>query len=374
MAASIPGIIAWPVVGFVAAVFAGRWLLVRDTIVDRLLNKLFGWGLLSLLLYRCGMTPGIASLAHQLALGCTVMSSMCLQGIVRIWALGAEPAAIRRRHRVCCTLAVASTAAILLAGTSARQDGRLVELTLDTEGVVVWTAFGLPLLLNVWLLARMCAHELRAGGIGLAGKLVCGTLIWAATLFGANLVLSTVWVVTGWQGLGAQMVRVETTVTLCLLVDATLVAIPLVQTLLAMAELDRAGRAGRRLRPLWRDLTTAVPEIVLRPAAGEQADPETRLMRMTVEIQDALLQLGRYAPTSAMAGSGCPLTDYAHQVAYAALAREAGAAPIGSSPARLPVPAPDFDAGLRQLLDLARVWPVARAAAGERVPSAVGVG
>lgn len=73
-------------------------------------------------------------------------------------------------------------------------------------------------------------------------------------------------------------------------------------------------------------------------------------------------------------GCGLPLTDYAHRVACAAPARGAGAALIGSSPPRSPVPAADFDAGLRQLLELAPVWPSARASAGERVPRAVGVG
>ncbi|WP_280260161.1 MAB_1171c family putative transporter [Nocardia abscessus] len=372
MSASISGFVAWPVIGFVAAVLAGRWLLVRDTPVDKLLNQLFLWGLLSLLLYRCTMTPGIASLAHQLSLGCTVMASMCLQGIVRIWAFDADPAAVRRRHRVCCVLAAASTAAILLAGASARQDGRLVDLTLDAEGLVVWTAFGLPLLVNVSLLARMCVRELRTGGIDLAEKLVCGLMIWAATLFGVNLALSTVRAITGWQRWGTHLIRIEATVTICLALDAAVVAIPLIRSLLATAELDRAGRFCRRLRPLWRDLTTAVPEIVLRPAAGERADPGTQLLRMTVEIQDALLHLGRYAP--APPGSRCPMADYAHQVACAAVARKAGSAPIGSNSARLPVPAADFDAELRQLLDLARVWPAARASAGERAPVAVGVG
>jgi hypothetical protein len=105
MSSSISGIVAWPVIGFVAAVLAGRCLLVRETVVDKLLNQLFLWGLLSLLLYRCTMTPGIASLAHQLSLGCTVMASMCLQGIVRIWAFDVDPAAVRCRHRVCRVLA-----------------------------------------------------------------------------------------------------------------------------------------------------------------------------------------------------------------------------------------------------------------------------
>lgn len=365
MLSPIPGVIAWPAIGLVAAVLAGRSVLVRDTVVDQLLNRLFLWGLLSLLLYRCTMTPGLASLAHQLALGCTVMSSMCLQGIVRVWAFDADPVAVWRRHRVCCVLAAACAAAILLAGTSARQEGRLVDLTASPGDIVVWTAFGLPLLVNTALLARMCMRELRSGGIGVEGKLVSGGMAWAAILFGINLALSLVQMVTGWQGGGAHLTRVEASVTACLVLDAMFIAIPLVKSQLAAAELDRAGRTCRRLRPLWRDLTAAVPEIVLRPGPEDRTDPKSRLMRMTVEIQDALLHLGRYAPaTAGPAGSGCPLTDYAHQVAQAALARKSGSAPVGSPPARLPVPAKDFDAGLRQLLDLARVWPAARATAG----------
>ncbi|MBF6466824.1 hypothetical protein IU427_16780 [Nocardia beijingensis] len=362
---SVPGMIAWPALGFVAVVGAGRLALLRDTMVDRLVNRLFVWGVLSLLLYRCTMTPGIASLTHQLALGCTVMSSMCLQGIVRVWAFDADPAAVRRRHQVSCAIAAGCTAAILLAGTPARQEGRLVDLTPDVEGLVVWSAFCLPLLVNVSLLAAMCLRELRSRDVGLAVKVVSGGMIWAATLFAANLVLSMVQVISGRPGLGTQVLRIEATVIICLTLDAALVAIPLVRALLATVELDRSGRSCRRLRPLWRDLTAAVPEIVLRPAADEREDAKVRLLRMTVEIQDALLQLGRYAPAAAEpVGSGCPLTDYARRVACAAAARRSGSAPGGRTAVRLPVPAADFDAGLRQLLDLARVWPAARAAAG----------
>ncbi|MBF6202738.1 hypothetical protein [Nocardia sputi] len=51
-------------------------------------------------------------------------------------------------------------------------------------------------------------------------------------------------------------------------------------------------------------------------------------------------------------------------MACAVIARKAGSAPLASTSVQPPVPAADFDAGLRQLLDLARVWPTARAAAG----------
>ncbi|MEV6321160.1 hypothetical protein AB0M45_08170 [Nocardia sp. NPDC051787] len=131
MLSPIPGVIAWPAIGLVAAVLAGRSVLMRDTVVDQLINRLFLWGLLSLLRYRCAMAPGVASLAHQLALGCTVMSSMCLQGIVRVWAFDADPVAVWRRHRVCGVVAAGCAATILLAGTSARHEGRLVDLSVS---------------------------------------------------------------------------------------------------------------------------------------------------------------------------------------------------------------------------------------------------
>lgn len=77
---------------------------------------------------------------------------------------------------------------------------------------------------------------------------------------------------------------------------AGVVAIPLASTLLARTGWDRTGRYCRRLQPLWRDVTAAVPEIVLelpRDRHG-RVQPATRLHRMIVEIRDSLLHLKRY--------------------------------------------------------------------------------
>ncbi|WP_373862755.1 DUF6545 domain-containing protein [Nocardia amamiensis] len=53
-----------------------------------------------------------------------------------------------------------------------------------------------------------------------------------------------------------------------LLIITLLTAIPLVIAVLARARWDQPGVHCRRLHPLWRDLTTAVPEV---GGAGQSA-------------------------------------------------------------------------------------------------------
>ncbi|WP_433199776.1 DUF6545 domain-containing protein [Nocardia sp. CA-107356] len=85
---------------------------------------------------------------------------------------------------------------------------------------------------------------------------------------------------------------------------------PLISTLLTHIGWDRTGRYCRRLRPMWADLTAAVPEIVLemRRDHNGRTDPAIRLHRMTVEIRDSLLHLERYSdsPDDLAATGGDP--------------------------------------------------------------------
>ncbi|WP_159921171.1 MULTISPECIES: hypothetical protein [Nocardia] len=221
MSSSIPGVVAWPAICLVAAVVAFRLMLLRDTVVDQLVNRLFVWGLLSLLLYRCAMTPASASPAHQLVLGCTVMSSMCLQGVVRVWAADVQLGAVWRRHRVCC-------------------DRRRVHRR-DPAGGRIGSARGEA--------RRPDAGRGRPGGVD----------------------------------------RVRTPAA-----DEHLAVGPYVPTGVAVRRHRPGGKAGVRAM-IWaaagshrrghRDRAAARPD--------ERVDASTRLMRMTVEIQDALSQLGR---------------------------------------------------------------------------------
>ncbi|WP_324194026.1 DUF6545 domain-containing protein, partial [Nocardia farcinica] len=92
------------------------------------------------------------------------------------------------------------------------------------------------------------------------------------------------------------------------------------------------SRYCRRLKPLWRDLTAAVPEIVLALPQDRfgRVEPATRLHRMTAEIRDSLLQLKRYGAVDEP-GQGADV--YARRVAAAIAAKNAGVAPqISTAP------------------------------------------
>ncbi|MET9028601.1 MAB_1171c family putative transporter [Nocardia sp. NPDC004168] len=179
-------------------------------------------------------------------------------------------------------------------------------------------------------------------------------------------------VLTGWPELGPHLPRVEFITVVCFVSSSTLLAVPLGTWLIERVGLDRPTRSCRRLRPLWRDLTEAVPEIVLLPDTDsrEPVLPATRLLRMAVEVRDALLHLRPYFPEE----PGDPWADelpldterYAHKLAYAVRARKAGVPPVGAEviPGS-PLGARDFDTDLQHLLALARVWPRAHATFGK---------
>ncbi|MEU2251545.1 MAB_1171c family putative transporter [Nocardia xishanensis] len=144
------------------------------------------------------------------------------------------------------------------------------------------------------------------------------------------------------------------------------VAVPLVSTLLTHIGWDRTGRYCRRLRPMWTDLTAAVPEIVLEPRRDQnrRTDPAIRLHRMTVEIRDSLLHLKRYSDSpDDLAATGGDPHIYARRIAEAIATKATGHPPSTSrfTPRYQVQPgARDLTAELRQLLALAKAWPHAR--------------
>ncbi|WP_156763932.1 DUF6545 domain-containing protein [Mycobacterium sp. 852002-50816_SCH5313054-b] len=81
-------------------------------------------------------------------------------------------------------------------------------------------------------------------------------------------------------------------------IGSAVAAIPLFSRILQIAHLDKYSRRRKHLMPLWRDLTTACPEIVyLRRGHGPvvRTPSRYRLHRTVVEIRDCILILSRYA-------------------------------------------------------------------------------
>ncbi|MEV6338587.1 MAB_1171c family putative transporter [Nocardia vinacea] len=363
MSSLIPAAFGWLVLGYVGLVTAGRLMLLRDTIIDQLINRMLVWSIAALLCYRCDSTPSVTNPACALASGCVVMTTMHLYVIARYTLAETEPTAVWQRLRRCGFVAAAATVVMLLAGMAAQDDGRPVDLSTHGPAAIFAIAYAAPLAVNMVVFVLGGIHELRLGDLSVEIQLVGWILGISGGFVLCSQTLSVAQVLTGQPNLGPQLPRGELDFVLCLTLDVTLLAIHVLSTLLTLAGWDRDGRLCRQLRPLWRDLTAAVPEIVLPADPRHGADPVTRLFRMTVEIRDALLHLGSYLPADTAqpqreAEPDWEITDYAHRLAYAVRARKAGERPavVGSRP-RLPMTAHDFDAELRHLLGLARVWP-----------------
>jgi hypothetical protein len=238
---------------------------------------------------------------------------------------------------------------------------------------VITIALGVPVAINTAVFARRVLKEYGVGDLTVMERFVGTGMVLSMAFVWATQLLSGVELVIGWPHLGPHLPRAELAFTVGVAINSIAPAFPLAMSLLRAAGMDRAGRACRRLEPLWRDLTAAVPEIVKPPVqSGNPRDSAIRLFRMTVEIRDALMHLGPYLPAEARgpAESVRDAGDYARWIAYAARARRAGAAPdYRVAASQLPLGDGEFDADLGQLLDLARVWrgPECDAPAGDRI-------
>lgn len=356
MSSPVPAVFAVPVIVFVVAVLAGRRVLLNSTAIDRLLNRALAWTALSLMLLERGIAPRFGSLLHQLSMGATMFGIASLYGAAMLWA-DADPRLAARRQRYFDLAAASSVLLILIIGTPYRRAGTLLGQDSSWQEFVVSAVMWIPLIAVGTLVWRVGLRELRGREVTRYERVVFTALLAAPFIAGAGLAGSIARHTGHWQADDPQLTRWAAPSFGTVFVLAAMLAVPLLEVLSARAGFDRAGRYCRRLRPLWRDLTAAVPEIVL-PATGS-APTDARLLRMTVEIRDALMQLHRYLPTDHATVLDPPSSaHYAWQLHRAIAAKRTGAAPTIAPRQADPFGAPsnDFDADIRRLLDLARVW------------------
>lgn len=359
----IPGFIAWPLTVCVAVFAVGRFLLFRDRIVDRLINRLYAWSAAAMLLYRFASMSGASGpvSALALALGCVVMATTYLYAIGCVHLSDIAPDTLRGRLRRCSLVALISTVAVLIAGARASSEGRPVDMSLAWDGIVIAIAVGAPAAINTAVFVRMVVREYRADDRTAAERVVGAGMILSMMFVWGTLLLSGLQLTTGWPQLGPHMPRAELAFTVGVVVNGIAPAFPLSMAFMRAVGLDREGRVCRRLDPLWRDLTAAVPEIVMHPAVdtGAPRDPATRVFRRAVEIRDALMHLAPYMPAGQrpLVESGGNPEDYAKRIAHAARARMTGIAPMYSTVAsQSPIGGGDFHTDLEKLLDLAQAW------------------
>ncbi|CAM4378818.1 MAB_1171c family putative transporter [Nocardia ninae] len=382
MTSPIPGVIAWPVLGLLSLITVGRWWLLNDDHVDRLINRALAAALLGLLLRESSMErlltqllpfddADVVNIARQLSFGCILLTVGPIYGIARLWG-GADPDQTGRRQRVYDAITVAASVVVLIAGTPARRSNQLIDQAMGWPAVVAWVAFYGPIGATAMLVGRISIHEIRTadatttwrertlylGVFGIAAAIgldaMASPLITAIEVLNDEPSRDPEMRMKAWTFFGAAAGA------------GCVVAVPLISTVLTITGWDRTGRYCRRLRPVWRDLTAAVPEIVLelpRDRHG-RVEPATRLHRMTVEIRDSLQHLRRYTDADVEFDSFAQDPDgYARHVAAAIDAKTAGHAPVTKvgdprPPAQLGVR--NLTAELQQLLALAEAWPHAR--------------
>lgn len=358
---TVPPSVLVSVVILVTVVTVGRWLLVNETAADRLINRAWSWDLLGLLL------SGIASAAHSPDLGRRLFLGGGLMAVGNIYGLarlvdGSDTETARRRQRRYDATSAAAAISVIIGAP-------LVHGALPMEYTeFIWALTAVPMAFSGFLVGRACLRELRIAGSSTKERITYTALLAFSVYWSVSSVIALVRSIAGtppsnpgavWAVLAFLMLAAVTLLT----------AIPLITALLARAGWDRTGRACRRLRPLWLDLTAAVPEVVLFHDDSLPGESASRLYRMTVEIWDALLHLKPYLPISPERGIRTEIDNdvrgYAFQLAQAVRAKRDGAGPALEFPARSVARAEPRGraAELRYLLELAHEWP--KAAAGQ---------
>ncbi|WP_159839795.1 MAB_1171c family putative transporter [Nocardia sp. CY41] len=390
MTSPIPGLITWPVLTVLASVLACRWWLLRESLVDRLINRALAAAVFEHLLREAWfeqalawLLPGadrdVVNVARQLSLGAVLLTVSHIYGIAELWA-GADPAQTWRRQRRYYLVTITATAVILIAGTPARRADQLIDQTLGWRAVVIWVVFALPLGATALHVGRVSVREMRAAGettwseralytaiLGTVAALGGVAVVYPIEAFSSVLTGRPSWDPEmrwkAWSGFLLSAVGAPAVVT-----------VPLISALLTHFGWDRTSRYCRRLQPMWADLTAAVPGIVLETPHDHygRTDPAIRLHRMTVEIRDSLLHLKRYSDSpDDLAATGGDPHSYARRVAEAIATKAAGHPPRASRfppRHRIRPGTRDLTAELHQLLALAEAWPHVRGLAKSPEP------
>ncbi|MFI9406416.1 MAB_1171c family putative transporter [Nocardia sp. NPDC052316] len=332
------------------AVVVGRWLLVNETTLDRRINSALSWYAGALALYGSATTQHLDGLAPQLFLVGGVMAGAHVYGFARTLANGDTVAAPLRQRRY-NALAMMVAIAVLVGP--------------PTLFTAVWFGCTLLSMVSGLLVALACVRELRTAESSTTENLAYWGLL-VVVLYWELTGIITIWRVmhgSAPQNAGIAWIAAAG---IAFAVLAALISVPLVLAIMALIGWDSSGRACRRLRPLWRDLTDAMPEVVLWQAP--EPESASRLYRMTVEIQDAALHLRPYLPDLS-AGQALrtqtSVADHALRLAFAVQIKAHGNT-FGyvTDSERYATPASgDRTSELRNLLDLAREWPKARARA-----------
>ena len=291
---------------FLVAVLVIRVPLVRSTRMDRLINNAYVVAVLSALLREPaiarqvdslvpGGLPTLFDLWHFLfLLACSLTVGMFL-----MWNRGID--GYRRPLRLLVGLSCLLGVVFMALSQPARDAGVSVpEMGGWRYGVYFVAYAGLLTGVSLYILGSVV--KLRKRTTATREALVvaimfalglCGAVV--MTSMAAGIVLDAAGVdtfYTHWSRVGAS----GEGLVLFVLAAAVALTPSTYRALTRLLRVDRSSRRLRQLRPIWRSLTSATPEVVLQLKRRDRwgFSPAARLHRCRVEILDAAAIVGRY--------------------------------------------------------------------------------
>lgn len=388
MTSAVPGVIAWPLLVFMMAVVAARYVWLNDTAYDRYLNNTLGFMLIVQLLREHRVQQlleysGLCSVTttQQLSLGFMIPACTEFLGFTTLWSGRSE--ADTRAHYVRYRAAgVVTFVGFLAAGAPARRAHQTLETYPGWSGAWAWAIYLTMLVVLSVQLLRMCVAELRHSPtrrerlVATAG-IALGLLIGFATGEALILPFTNRWGLTDatrfqlwfhgynffFEATGA----------------AGIAAVPFVMKLLGYWGLEPVSRNWRKLQPLRESMRAAVPGTAFDVGGGGAPGRRHTLLELhqsSVEIRDAALQLRSFRGELVEAeirrylkGNRIPSRQYvpatrALQLACAVRNKEAGVAPKAVDASEVVASrSATLDEEIKDLLALARWWPAACTAA-----------
>ncbi|GAB2669347.1 DUF6545 domain-containing protein [Nocardia goodfellowii] len=288
MPGPIPLWISLPALAYATAILGLRWRYAHSTDTEQLINRALSLMVIATLIEEFGSRTEFAEVTFRLFLAMGVFVNVAIVSMAGLFA-GARPELVRRRHRRYNRWAVGGAAVVLALG---RPD----ESAPMWQSWLVWAIFSVPVAVAGCLTVRACLRDLLSKAASRRQKLVFGVLLVGAISWVHAAVASGIGLLSGGPLTNpAPHWTAASCVGFVALI--TLAAVPLAGIAAARRGWDRESRKIRRLRPLWRDLTAAVPGVVL--PGPPDADPGYRLYRTVVEIRDALTLLRLDVPCGA---------------------------------------------------------------------------
>nr|WP_094724481.1 MAB_1171c family putative transporter [Rhodococcus sp. 06-621-2] len=308
MTSSVPAIYSYPIIALAIAVVSGRMIVLDRTRSSIRVTAAVSALTVSALMREESIQHLIAGttgnwldiqLVRQLSTAFLMLTMVPLVVMGARWVFGQRSEGWAGYIYGAAALSVALLIAV---GTPARESGNYIDITAGWETIAyfvifsVWTAAMATLYLFVsarelargLLPRRFVSMFIALGLLSLWGVEETFSILFSALLAGTGHPNAFV----HWR-----VEANEFNMTFILLAGALYAAVPVMYRLAEDLGVDHWSRALRTLEPMWQDMTSACPEVLL---ANQPSDPtpRQRLHRMCIEMRDSLSVLARFRSSS----------------------------------------------------------------------------